>query len=63
MATIYVPRVFGGVLIITYTPSTQQPPPINATWVTRDDKATWVTRDDKATWVTRDESATWKARQ
>src|SRR5258708_2705458 len=42
MAVIYVPRVFGGVLIITYTPSTQQTP-INATWVARDLSATWKT--------------------
>lgn len=62
MAVITVPRVFGGTLLIQYTPSTQQPPPINVTWVARDLIATWKTRDDKATWITRDDQATWKAR-
>lgn len=58
MAIIYVPRVFGGTLIITL----QQPPPINVTWVTRDMAATWQTRDQQTTWQTRDDQATWKAR-
>jgi len=61
MATIYVPRIFGGVVIFTVIP--QQPPPINVTWITRDMHATWIARDEKAAFVARDEVVTWKARQ
>lgn len=61
MAVIYVPRVFGGTLILNTTP--QQPPPINVVWVTRDLASQWKTRDQQAAFTTRDDQATWKARQ
>lgn len=62
MATIYVPRSFGGTLILSTGPAAPLQY-LNATWLTRDGKATWLTRDGKATWKTRDDLATWKARQ
>jgi hypothetical protein len=51
MATTYVLRSFGSVVLINTTPQPLQY--INVTWVTRDGKASWVTRDGKVTWKTR----------
>lgn len=60
MATITVPRAFGGTLILNI--SAPPGPFINVTWVTRDLYVTWKTRDDVALWKARDDLATWKAR-
>jgi len=54
MAVTFVPRAFGGTLILNAGTVTPQPLHyINVTWVTRDMQATWKTRDMNTTWKTR----------
>lgn len=62
MATTYVPRAFGGTLVLNVTPPITVPG-ASVTWVTRDGKVTWKARDGQVSWLARDGQIIWKVRQ